>query len=216
MTKTFAVIGLGRFGEVVARQLAELGREVLVIDQAEESVQKLSDLVTHAVVADAKDISVLRSLGINEFDCVIVAIGSDVASSIIITVQLKELGVKQVVCKAGSEIHKQALMKVGADKVVIPEKEMGIKVAQNLASRNVMDYIELSEDYSIMELSAPSLWLGKSLRELNIRAKYDISVIAMRRGNRVIVSPGAEETIEAGDILVALGGVDALDALSEQ
>ena len=216
MTKTFAVIGLGRFGEVVARQLAELGREVLVIDQAEESVQKLSDLVTHAVVADAKDISVLRSLGINEFDCVIVAIGSDVASSIIITVQLKELGVKQVVCKAGSEIHKQALLKVGADKVVIPEKEMGIKVAQNLASRNVMDYIELSEDYSIMELSAPSLWLGKSLRELNIRAKYDISVIAMRRGNRVIVSPGAEETIEAGDILVALGGVDALDALSEQ
>ena len=216
MTKTFAVIGLGRFGEVVARQLAELGREVLVIDQAEESVQKLSDLATHAVVADAKDISVLRSLGINEFDCVIVAIGSDVASSIIITVQLKELGVKQVVCKAGSEIHKQALLKVGADKVVIPEKEMGIKVAQNLASRNVMDYIELSEDYSIMELSAPSLWLGKSLRELNIRAKYDISVIAMRRGNRVIVSPGAEETIEAGDILVALGGVDALDALSEQ
>ena len=216
MTKTFAVIGLGRFGEVVARQLAELGREVLVIDQAEESVQKLSDLVTHAVVADAKDISVLRSLGINEFDCVIVAIGSDVASSIIITVQLKELGVKQVVCKAGSEIHKQALLKVGADKVVIPEKEMGIKVAQNLASRNVMDYIELSEDYSIMELSAPSLWLGKSLRELNIRAKYDISVIAMRRGTKVIVSPGAEETIEAGDILVALGGVDALDALSEQ
>ena len=216
MTKTFAVIGLGRFGEVVARQLAELGREVLVIDHAEEPVQKLSDLVTHAVVADAKDISVLRSLGINEFDCVIVAIGSDVASSIIITVQLKELGVKQVVCKAGSEIHKQALLKVGADKVVIPEKEMGIKVAQNLASRNVMDYIELSEDYSIMELSAPSLWLGKSLRELNIRAKYDISVIAMRRGNRVIVSPGAEETIEAGDILVALGGVDALDALSEQ
>ena len=216
MTKTYAVIGLGRFGEVVARQLAELGREVLVIDQSEELVQKLSDTVTHAVVADAKDISVLRSLGISDFDCVVVAIGSDVASSIIITVQLKELGVAKVVCKAGSEIHKQALLKVGADKVVIPEKEMGIKVAQNLASGNVMDYIELSEDYSIMELLAPVPWQGKSLRELNIRARYDISVIAMRRGTKIIVSPGADELVQEGDILVALGGVDALEALPEQ
>lgn len=215
MKKTFAVIGLGRFGEAVARQLAAQGKEVLAMDQSEEPVQKLSDIVTHAVVADAKDISVLKSLGIGEFDCVIVAIGSDVASSIIITVQLKELGVKKIVCKAGSDIHKQALLKVGADKVIIPEKEMGIKVAQNLASQNVMDFIELSEDYSIMELLAPEPWQFKNLRELNIRARYDISIIAMRRGTKILVSPGAEEIIQPGDILVALGGVEALSAISE-
>ena len=215
MKKTFAVIGLGRFGEAVARQLAAQGKEVLVMDQSEEPVQKLSDIVTHAVVADAKDISVLKSLGIGEFDSVIVAIGSDVASSIIITVQLKELGVREIVCKAGSDIHKQALLKVGADKVIIPEKEMGIKVAQNLASQNVMDFIELSEDYSIMELLAPEPWQFKNLRELNIRARYDVSVIAMRRGTKILVSPGADEIVQPGDILVALGGVEALSAISD-
>lgn len=215
MKKTFAVIGLGRFGEAVARQLAAQGKEVLVMDQSEEPVQKLSDIVTHAVVADAKDISVLKSLGIGEFDSVIVAIGSDVASSIIITVQLKELGVREIVCKAGSDIHKQALLKVGADKVIIPEKEMGIKVAQNLASQNVMDFIELSEDYSIMELLAPEPWQFRNLRELNIRARYDVSIIAMRRGTKILVSPGADEIVQPGDILVALGGVEALSAISD-
>lgn len=214
--KTYAVIGLGRFGEAVATQLTAVGKEVLAIDAQEELVQQVSDLVTHAVVADAREESVLRSLGLRNFDCVVVAIGSDVAASILITMFCKELGVKKVVCKAGSDEHKRALLKVGADRVVIPEKEMGLKVAQNLASANVMDYIELSNEYSIVELAAPAQWTNKSLRALNVRAKYDISVIALRRGSGIVVSPGAAEVICDGDILVALGSVDALTKLPVQ
>lgn len=216
MMKTYAVIGLGRFGAAVALELSRLGKEVLAVDRDPELVQQVADHVTQAVVADAQDEAVLKSLGLRNVDCVVVAIGCDVAASILITMFCKEMGIGRVVCKAGCEEHKRALLKVGADRVVIPEKEMGVKLAQNLASRNVMDYIELSEAYSIMELSTPALWQGKSLRELNIRAKYDISVIAMRRGTKVIVSPGAEEVVQEADILVALGGVDALAALSEQ
>ena len=214
--KTYAVIGLGRFGEVVATQLAAMGKEVLAIDLQEERVQQISELVTHAVVADARDEEVLRSLGLRNFECAVVAMGSDIAASILITMQLKELGVGRVVCKAGSEEHRRALHKVGADRVVIPEKEMGMKVAQNLVSANVMDYIELSSAYSIVELTAPESWQGKTLRALNIRAKYDISVIALRRHSQIVVSPGAEETIQADDILVALGSVEALARVSEQ
>lgn len=212
--KTYAVIGLGRFGAAVALQLAQLGKEVLAVDDDPELVQQVADQVTHAVVADAKDEAVLKSLGLRNFDCVVVAIGSDVAASILVTMFCKEMGISRVVCKAGSDEHKRALLKVGADQVVIPEKEMGIKVAQNLASQNVMDYIELSEEYSIMELSAPAAWQGRSLRELNIRAKYDISIIAMRRGTKILVSPGAQELIQPADILVALGSVENINALS--
>ena len=205
--KTFAVIGLGRFGAAVAEKLMTLGHSVLAIDESQQLVAQLADRVTRAVVADAREEDVLRSLGVQNVDCAVIAIGSDVAASILVTMLCKELGIGQVVCKAGSREHKRALIKLGADRVIIPEQEMGDKLAQSLISGNVLEQIALSEEYSIAELAAPASWAGKTLRALDIRAKYHVSVIALRRGDDITVSPGADAAIAAGDTLVALGTV---------
>ena len=164
--KSYLVVGMGRFGSSVALRLQELGNEVLIMDENAENIQRLADHVTYAVVGDARDEEVLRSLGAQNFDCAIVAIGGDLAASILVTLNLKSLGVPQVICKAPNELHKRALEKVGADRVVIPEREMGIKLAQNLVSSSVLDYIELSPDCGIAEVRTPKPWVDKTLREL--------------------------------------------------
>ena len=211
--KTFAVIGLGRFGSAVAKRLYELGREVLAIDENPEQVQQVAESVTRAVTADCKDKEVLRALGVGSIDCAIVAIGSDLTDSILTTMTLKELGVPQVICKAQNESHKKVLQKLGADRVILPEREMANKLAQGLASANVMEYIELSPDYGIVEFVAPEKWQGKTLRELNIRVKVGVNVIAIRKSEKIIVSPQAEYTVEPKDTLVALGDNKALEAV---
>lgn len=214
--KSYVVVGLGRFGMAVALKLQELGNEVLIIDSNAEQVQKLSNHVTYAVVGDARDEAVLRSLGVRNFDCAIVAIGGDLAASILITLNLKELGVPQVICKAPDEIQKRALEKVGADRVIIPEREMAVKLAQNLASSSVLDYIELSSQCGIAEVKTPSAWVGKTLRELNVRAKYGVNVIALRSGEDAIkVSPGPDEPLTERDVLVILGGNDDLNRVQK-
>ena len=214
--KSYVVVGLGRFGMAVAQKLQELGNEVLIIDSNAEQVQKLSNHVTYAVVGDARDEAVLRSLGVRNFDCAIVAIGGDLAASILITLNLKELGVPQVICKAPDEIQKRALEKVGADRVIIPEREMAVKLAQNLASSSVLDYIELSSQCGIAEVKTPSAWVGKTLRELNVRAKYGVNVIALRSGEDAIkVSPGPDEPLTERDVLVILGGNDDLNRVQK-
>ena len=211
--ESYAVIGLGRFGSAMALELMEAGCEVLAVDLDEEKVQRLADSVTDAVVADARDEQVLHSLGISNYDCGVVAIGSDVAASILITLLLKEAGVAKVVCKASDDIHKKALLKVGADRVVIPEKEMAGRVARGLANPNVMDYIELSNQFAIVERSVPESWVGKSLKELNVRSKYGISVIAFRRDREMIVSPQPDAPIQQDDVLIVLGREDDLARL---
>ncbi len=211
--KTFVVIGLGRFGSAVAKRLYELGREVLAIDENPEQVQQVAESVTRAVTADCKDKEVLRALGVGSIDCAIVAIGSDLTDSILTTMTLKELGVPQVICKAQNESHKKVLQKLGADRVILPEREMANKLAQGLASANVMEYIELSPDYGIVEFVAPEKWQGKTLRELNIRVKVGVNVIAIRKAEKIIVSPQAEYTVEPKDTLVALGDNKALEAV---
>lgn len=209
--KSYVVIGLGRFGTAVALKLQDLGNEVLVMDANSEDVQRLSNHVTYAVVGDARDDEVLRSLGVRNFDCAIVAIGGDLSASILITLNLKELGVPQVICKARDEIQKRALEKVGADRVLIPEREMAVKLAQNLTSSSVLDYIELSSECGIAEVKVPSAWVGKNLRELNVRVKYGVNVIALRgSGNAIKVSPGPDEPLTAQDVLVILGNNDDL------
>ena len=214
--KSYVVVGLGRFGMAVALKLQELGNEVLIIDSNAEQVQKLSNHVTYAVVGDARDEAVLRSLGVRNFDCAIVAIGGDLAASILITLNLKELGVPQVICKAPDEIQKRALEKVGADRVIIPEREMAVKLAQNLASSSVLEYIELSSQCGIAEVKTPSAWVGKTLRELNVRAKYGVNVIALRSGEDAIkVSPGPDEPLTERDVLVILGGNDDLNRVQK-
>ena len=208
--KSYFIVGLGRFGSEVARRLYELGCEVLVIDKSNELVQQISNEVTQAVVGDARDKEVLKALGAAEFDCAIVAIGNSLGDSVLATMNLKELGVPYVVCKAYDETHRQVLLKLGANKVLIPEQEQADRLAHNLSSPNVLDYIELSDDYGIIEVPAPKPWLGKSLKDLNIRAKLGVNIIAVKQGKKINVSPGADYEIIPGDVMVVLGGIDAL------
>ncbi|WP_418792184.1 potassium channel family protein [Phosphitispora sp. TUW77] len=203
--KQFAVIGLGRFGTGVAKTLNTMGYEVLAIDDDEDKIQEIINHVTHAIQVDAKDEHALKALGIRNFDVVIVAIGHDMQASILVTVLLKELGVKCVVAKAQTELHGKVLEKVGADKVVYPERDMGARLAHSLVSSNVLDHIELSPNHSILEVVTPDIFVGKTLKESALRAQYNITVMAIKRGKEIIVSPSPDDPIEENDILVAIG-----------
>lgn len=214
--KTYLVIGLGRFGTAVARKLQELGNEVMVMDEREEQVQKLADHVTHAVVGDARDEEVLASLGVRNFDCAIVAIGQDLAASVLITLNLKSLGVPQVICKAQDELQKRALEKLGADRVLIPEREMGLKLAQNLTATSVLDYVELSKDSGLAEIRTPRSWVGKTLLEIDVRKKFGVTVAAMRKADGdLTVFVDANYRLEADDELVVVGSNDDLDRVQK-
>ena len=213
--RSYIVIGLGRFGTEVARRLFGLGCEVLAMDTRNELVQPLSNDVTHAVVGDARDKEVLRALDAGSFDCAIVAIGGSLADSVLATMNLKELGVPYLVCKAHDETHRQVLMKLGADRVVIPEQENAARLARSLSTPNVLDYIELSEDHGIIEVPAPERWIGRTLKELNVRAKLGVTIIAVKRYGQIQVSPAAEFSVAEGDVMVVLGDTAALRAVQK-
>ncbi|KXG76157.1 potassium channel family protein [Thermotalea metallivorans] len=214
--KQFAVIGCGRFGSSVAKTLYSLGYDVLAIDENEDVIQAIADSVTHAVQVDATDEASLKSLGIRNFDVVVVTIGSDIQSSILITLIAKELGVKYVVAKAQNELHAKVLYKIGADRVVFPERDMGVRVAHNLVSSNILDYIELAPDYSIVEVTSLKEWEGKSLKDLNIRGKYGINVMAIKHGGEINISPTAADVIKRGDVLVVVGHNDDLQKIEQR
>ncbi|NPV78962.1 MAG: TrkA family potassium uptake protein [Firmicutes bacterium] len=211
--KQFAVIGLGRFGEGVARTLSRLGCQVLAIDDDQEKVQHMANIVTHAVQANATDEDALKSLGIRNVDVAVVSIGEDIESSILATLILKDLGIKFVVAKAHDELHGKVLERVGADRVIYPERDMAIRVATSLVSGNILDYIELSPEFTIAEIISPPEFVGKSLRELNIRAQFGINVVAIRSQGRIKVSPGADDKINEGDILVLIGRTESFEKL---
>ncbi len=213
MKKQFAVVGMGRFGSSVARTLHELGFEVLAIDSSEERIQEVSGMVTHALQADSTEEEALRAIGIRNFDVVVVAIGQDIQSSILTTLILKELGVSTLVVKAQNELHGKVLAKIGADKVVYPERDMGHRVAHHLVSPNILDHIELSDEYSLLELKAPRSMIGGTLRQLDIRAKHRCNVIAIKHDGQMNISPYGEDTIRENDILVIVGKNDDLHAL---
>ncbi|MCA1056600.1 TrkA family potassium uptake protein [Rossellomorea aquimaris] len=205
MKKEFVVIGLGRFGGSIVRSLTEQGMEVMAIDQDEDKVNEFSTIASHAVVADSTDESVLKSLGIRNFDHVIVAIGDDIQSSILTTLMLKEIGVKNITVKAQNDYHEKVLRKIGANQVVHPERDMGRRIAHNIVSNNVLDYLELSDEHSIVEIVANELLAGNTLIDLDIRAKYGINIVAIKREKDIIVSPQADEQIRVGDILIVIG-----------
>ena len=213
--KSYVVIGLGRFGQTLARQLCQLGAEVLAMDISSELVQQVAEDVTHAVVGDGQDKDVLRALGVREFDCAVVAIGSNLAASVLTVMNLKELEVPYVIGKAHDETHRRVLEKLGVDRVVIPEQENAARLARSLNSHNVLDYIELSEDYGILEIPAPGSWIGKTLKELNVRAKLGVNIIAVESGKKTNVSPAADYRIQAGDVLVVLGDNYSLEAVQK-
>jgi len=209
--KQFIVIGLGRFGTSVAETLYGLGNDVLAVDSDEEIVQNISERVTHAVQLDANDENSLRALGISNFDVAIISIGSDIQASILATLLVKEMGVKHIITKANDALHAKVLYKIGANRVIFPERDMGVRVAHNLCSSNILDYIELSPDFSIAEIAAPSDWENRSLIELNLRATYGINVVAIKRSNEIDVSPSPDEVVLSGDIIVAIGGTQELN-----
>ena len=215
MMKSYIVIGLARFGSQAAKRLYELGCEVLAIDHNSELVQPIANQVTQAVVADARDKEVLRALGAKDFECAIVAIGDNLADSVLATMNLKELGVPYIVCKASDETPRQVLLKLGADRVVIPEQEHADRLAKNLSSPNVLEYIELSEEYGIIEIPAPKSWVGKTLKELNVRAKLGVNILAVEKGRNINVSRLADYCIAAEDIMVVLGDTTALEAVQK-
>jgi len=213
--KSYVIIGLGLFGQALARQLCMLGAEVLAIDVRSDLVQQVANDVTHAVVGDAQDKEVLRALGVRDMDCAIVSIGDDLAASVLITMNLMELEVPYIVCKAHDETHRRVLEKLGADRVVIPEQENAQRLGRSLHSHNVLEYIELSEDYGILEIPAPKDWVGHTLIGLDVRRRYGINIIAIEGERGVNVSPPADYEIQEKDILVVLGSNYHLEAVQK-
>lgn len=201
----FAVIGLGRFGSSVARTLYDLGHNVLAMDKDEEALRGVADHVTHAVQIDTTDPDALRAVGITNFDAVVVAIGVDIQESILTTMILKDLGVKKVVAKAVDERQGKVLEKVGADAVVFPERDMGVRVAHSLVSPNVLEYLELSPQYTIDEVRVPERLDGRTLGELELRAKFGVNVLLILRDSQLLISPSGDVRLRSGDVLVVVG-----------
>ncbi len=211
--QSFAVLGLGRFGQSVAKTLYDLGHEVLVIDENASLIQGISNYITYALVGNVTDEGVLKAAGIKNFDAVVVSTGKNLESSILVTQMLKEMGIKYILAKAQNELHAKVLIKLGADRVVFPEQDMGVRAAHNLVSNNIIDFIELSPDYDIIEIKSPKQWEGRTLKELNIRAKHGINIIAIKNGKEINVSPGADCIVNSNDILVVIGSKSDIDKL---
>jgi trk system potassium uptake protein len=203
--QSYAVIGLGRFGLSIASKLFDAGQEVMGIDIDEERIDDGKLSLTHAVVLDSTEEESLKSVGIRNFDYVIVAIGNDMQASILTVMLLKEMGVQKVIAKALNKRHGQVLSKVGADWVIHPERDMGERVAHQLLSPNVLNYIELSSDYNIEEIMVPPSMATKSLRELDLRANYNVNAIAILSNEDLIISPSPDQIIQNGDKLVVIG-----------
>lgn len=203
--KSFIVLGLGRFGKSLAKTLYDLGYEVLGVDGDEKIVNDFSNRITHAVQADITSEEFLRSIDAGKFDAAIVAVGSNTQVSIMATVLLKELKVKFVLVKAKDDFEEKILYKIGADKVILPEKDMGIKVARNLAAANFYDMIEISSEYSITSAAAPESWYGKSLGELGARARYGTNILGIKNNGETNIMPNANTVIESGSVLIILG-----------
>jgi trk system potassium uptake protein len=205
--KSFLVIGAGRFGSSVALTLSGYGHDVMVVDSDESLVQQISPEVANAVVVNAASESGMKALGVQDFDAVVLAIGFDIQASIMAAILLVEMNAQYIVAKAQTDLHGKVLSKIGVNRVVYPERDMGQKLAHSLIAPTIIDLIELSDDYSVVEVNAPAEMVGKTLQELNLRARYGISVIALRRNGRskTNISPAAEDVIKSDDVIVAVG-----------
>lgn len=211
--KQFVVIGLGRFGSSVAETLSKNGYDVLAIDNDAERIQSIASSVTHAVEADATDEEALKTLGVRNFDVAVVSIGDNISANILSTLILKELNVPYVIVKAPDTLHGKVLTKVGADRVVYPERDMGSRIAHNFISSNVLDHIEFASEYGVIEIIAANKMIGKTLEELKFRAEYNVNVMAIKRGEELHISPGAGDKILEGDRLVLMGKNESLDKI---
>ena len=215
--KSYVVIGLGRFGAELATRLYACGEEVMVIDMDEGLIDKIADRVTRAVAADARDVDVLRKLGVENFDRAIVAVGSDLGASALITMNLKSLNVPCILCKAHDDTYKDILEKRGADRVIIPEREVADKLALGLTHAGVMEYIELSQEFGIVEMEPIPAWVGKTIRQLELRNTYGVNVIAVRSHEDTIkIPPDIDTPIPADVVMVMLGKYEMFENLKKK
>ncbi len=211
----FIIIGCGSFGESIAKSLYSKGYDVMVIDKDHEKIQNIANDVTYAIEADAMDEATLKSLGIRNFDVAVVSMGSDLQASIMITLLIKELGVEKVIAKAKSDIHAKVLYKIGADRVIFPERDMGIRLAHSLVTKNILDYIDLDPNHSVVEIAAEKAWCNKTLKEIELPKKYGMNVVALKTPEGMRISPGADDIVEEGDIIVAIVDTDGLNKLGK-
>jgi len=208
--KQFLVVGLGRFGNSITRTLVANGHEVLAVDKNAELVQDIAPFATHALQADCTDDVVLKQLGASNFTHAIIAIGDDLQASILTTLLLKEKNIPVVIAKARDEMHGNVLRKVGADKIIYPERDMAVRLANQLSSNSIIDYIELSEEYNIVEMLAPTAMIGLSLQKLNIRARFGCTILAIKSEQRMNIAPSADDKIESGNVLLVIGSQEQI------
>lgn len=205
MKREYAVIGLGRFGGAICEELSVEGNKVLAIDIDEHKVNEYKNIASHAVIADTTDEQVIKDLGLKNIDHVIVAIGDNIQANILTTVILADLGIKRITVKAQNDYHEKILNKIGANHVVHPERDMGKRLAHSLISSNILDYLELSDDHSMVEVKVGRKMRGKSLVDLNIRARFGCNVVAIKQGKKMNVSPLAEYELQDNDVLIVMG-----------
>lgn len=203
--KTVLVIGIGRFGKHLATMMAELGVEVMIVDKEEEKVNELLPIVTRAHIGDCMDEKLLRSLGVGNFDICFVCISENFQASLEITSLLKDLGAKYVVSKADRTIHEKFLLRNGANEVIHPERDAALRAARKYSSRNLFEYFELTEDFSILEIGVPDSWVGKSIKQVNVRSRYNINIIAIKNGMKIIPVTSAEHVFMKNQHLVIAG-----------
>ena len=219
--KVFGVIGLGRFGSAMATTLAELGHDVIGVDGDENRVHQLAEVITHAIQLDATDAKALQAAGVQDVDVAVVSIGENIESSLLGVMLLGELGIETIVAKAVTPLHGRILEKLGVSRVIFPEREMAIRIAHSLVLPNVIDYIELSRDFSIVELPAPERFVGRTLKQLELRPRFGLTLIAIKRrsdrSDAIVtnVAPTADETIRQGDVLALLGSNERLSQLDQ-
>lgn len=213
--KQFLVLGLGSFGASVAKTISELGHEVMAVDNDPEKVEKATEFATQAIQANITEESTLKSMGVRNFDAVIVAIGEDLKASILVSMMLKELDVNFVIAKANDNIHAKVLRQLGVERVVFPERDMGVRVAKSLITNNIVDVMDLAGDYRIVEIKVPEFWIGKSLVDIDVRKRYKLNVLAINREDEYIVSPVPSTVFKDLDTVLVLGKIDDVDSLDE-
>lgn len=212
--KSFLIIGMGRFGRKLAEDLQERGNEVMIVDRDEDTINELSAHFSNAFIGDCTNEDVLRSLGINNFDAIVVAMGADFQSSLEITALVKDLGGRHVVSKANKDIQAKFLLRNGADEVVYPDRDMAARLSVRLHARNIFDYVELSNGYAIVEIAVPRSWIGKSLRENDIRRRHGVNVLAIRSGGKLDPMPDADDVFREDDHVFVMGEESTLLKLS--
>lgn len=215
MGKTFAILGLGKFGGAVARELSSMGFDVIAVDINETLVKEIQHIVSYAAIADVTNKEALIEIGVGEVDACFISMADEVESSLMAALIVKELGVKNIIAKASSKMHGKLLEKIGVNRVVFPEREMGIRVAKSIIAGNFLDMIDLSSKYSLVELDLPSKWVGKSISEINVRKNYGVNIVALKTKDEILINIPIDRVFLEEDVIVVIGSGKAIGNLGD-